>query len=205
MQLPKPLGRERIAAVIIYISLTFLAFTVMLINVLDVKVKNIQSVDKGSYTVITERGPVNITSDNIIRIERTYTKAAITGKPVELVKIYTEKGFLYLSSLDPFYEIARNIMNSVDYYGLSVWERPNTDLQYVKPFGYAIGTPPNHIKYIFFLLSLQYLALSIGGITLLVLIMPFRWRETRSRHTAQIPKTDSEFCATEEQLGVVAK
>ena len=111
--------RERIAGVIIFISLFVILLTMVGIRILDVKVSNIELVDSGLYTIITDYGPVNVSKDDILRIERTYTKAAITGAIVEQDRIYTTKGFIYFSSLDPFCNTGQQLINSVDFEGES--------------------------------------------------------------------------------------
>ena len=95
--------RERIAGIIIFFSLFVILLTMIGIRMLDVKVSNIEFVDGGLYTVVTDNGSVNISKDDILRIERTYTNAAITGTIVEQDRIYTTKGFIYFSSLDRFH------------------------------------------------------------------------------------------------------
>ncbi len=198
------MGREKITSKIILFCLLILASTMIGIHFLDVTIINMELVDRGLYSIVTTKGPVNITPSNIIRIERTYTKAAITGATVELDKIYTDKGFIYVSSLNSFAETGREIANSVDYYGLATWSRPNTTFRTIQPYTYAIGTPETYVPIIFLLLSLQYLSLSIGGISLFVLIFPIRWRESQyERISAILPESD--LRTTEEHFEVVAK
>lgn len=206
MRQNKPLSRERIAGLIIYICLALMILSIIVIKAMDVRVVNVEAVDRGLYTVITQNGSVNVSSDDVLRIERTYTKAAISGNLIELDKIYTKKGFIYAASNDSFYEATRQLINSVDFYGLEIWERENVTWQSVQPYGYAIGTPTNHISFLFFLLSLQYFLLSIGGITLAVLIFPLRWKERPEEKTLpQLNKSNESDYLTEEQLSAVAK
>ncbi|WP_425801685.1 hypothetical protein ACHOLT_13810 [Desulfitobacterium sp. Sab5] len=208
MRQHKPLSRERIAGIIIYFCLALMILSIILIKVMDVRVVNVEAVDRGLYTVITQNGPVNVTSDDVLRIERTYTKAAISGSTVELDKIYTKKGFIYAASTDSFYEPTSQLINSVDFLGLATWERDNVTWQSVQPYGYAIGTPANHISFLFFLLSLQYFLLSVGGLTLAVLIFPLRWKEVVEEDEEKIipqPNKSNEDYLAEEQLSAVAK
>lgn len=203
---------------IILISLFVVFVTIIGIRFLDVKISNIELVDRGLYTIITDRGPVNVGPEDILRIERTYTKAAITGAPVELDKIYTTKGFIYLSSLDAFYETGHQLINSVDFEGKPVWIRPvntdatksetlnqrlNANMQAVQPFSYAIGTPTQLVPVIFSILSLQYLALTLGGLALSILIFPLRLETPIPAHA--IVQQETENRSTEEQLCAVAK
>jgi hypothetical protein len=191
----------------------------MSIRLLDVKVSNIELVDQGLYTVITDNGPINVSQDDILRIERTYTKAAITGTPVELARIYTSKGFVYLSSLDPYYKTGLELINSVDFEGKPVWIRSNKseateseqswnqlhniNLRTVQPFSYAIGTPPKLASLVFSVLSLQYLALAIGGTALVILIFPLR---SVSPMPAQpFSQEEQEYSSSEEVIRAVAK
>lgn len=204
MQQINSIERERLSGITIILSLILVIFTLISVNWVDVKVVNMELVDRGLYTIVTEKGNVNIQPENILRIERTYTKASLTGAPVELDKIYTDKGFIYLSSTDSFAEIGRELMNSVDYYGLPTWERPNTDWQSVKPYSYSIGISSKQIPVLFFFLSLQYAALSLGGIALIVLIFPLRFRKEVQLSKSQFTQQDQEY-VNEEQYNYAAK
>ena len=188
------------------------------IRLLDVKVTNIELVDNDLYTIVTDKGPVNINNNEILRIERTYAKAAITGAPVEMDRIFTSKGFIYFSTLDPFYQIGHQLINSVDFVGKSVWvnpktsdttqtewtstQRQNANLKLIQPLNYAIGTPSNLIAIIFFAVSLQYFALALGGTALFILIFPLRLEKSMPVHSFL---QDPEICSEEEKFGVVAK
>jgi len=215
----RQIDRERIAGAIIFISIFVVLLSMVGIRFLDVKVSNIEFVDRGLYTIITDHGSVNIDKDNILRIERTYAKAAMTGTSVELDRIYTTKGFIYFSSLDPFYNIGHQLINSVDFQGKPIWIRTNNNgtesdassnqqlnanLRLVQPFNYAIGTPLKLSSIVFFVLSLQYLALAVGGMALMILIFPLR---LGTPTIAQTPfaQQESEYRSAEEQLGAVAK
>lgn len=204
MQQINSIERERLSGITIILSLILVIFTLISVNWVDVKVVNMELVDRGLYTIVTEKGNVNIQPENILRIERTYTKASLTGAPVELDKIYTDKGFIYLSSTDSFAEIGRELMNSVDYYGLPTWERPNTDWQSVKPYSYSIGISSKQISVLFFFLSLQYAALSLGGFALIVLIFPLRFRKEVQQSKSQFTQQDQEY-VNEEQYNYAAK
>ncbi|HVJ48610.1 hypothetical protein [Desulfitobacterium sp.] len=206
MQQEKSFYREHFAGLIIFCCLALIILSMIGIQVLDVKVINVEGVDRGLYTVITQKGPVNVEPNDVLRIERTYTKAAITGTSVELDKIYTTKGFIYASSIDSYHENISQLMNSVDFDGLPTWERENTTWQSVQPYAFAIGTPEQKIPWLFFLLSLQYFMLSIGGITLAILVFPFHWKESKEEKTGKRPSQphDQDYCA-EEQLSAVAK
>ena len=211
--------RERIAGAIIFISLFVILLSMVGIRLLNVKVSNIELVDRGLYTIVTDHGPVNVSRDDILRIERTYTKAAITGATVELDRIYTTKGFIYISSLDPFYNTGHQLINSVDFDGKPVWIRSNNNqatesvktstqlmndnLRAIQPFSYAIGTPYKLSSILFSFISLQYLALAIGGIALIILIFPLRLETPMPARPFM--QEEPEYCSTEEALGVVAK
>lgn len=199
-------SREAVAGATIFICLGLLLITMLAVRLLDVKIKNIEPVDHGLFTVITDVGSVNVVPQDILRIERTYTKAAVTGKPVELDKIYTEKGFIYVSSLDPFAGVARQLIDSVDFDGKPVWERASIQWQSVQPYGYVIGTPENRIPLVFLSLSLQYLAFSVGGIALAVLIFPLRFKAGSEAKPVTVLTGEHEHLNQEEtQLGAVAK
>ena len=205
------IDRERITGAIIVISLFIILKSMIIMGLLDVKVSNIELVDRGLYTIITDTGPINVGEEDILRIERTYTKAAITGTSVELDKIYTTKGFIYISSLDPFYKAGNQLMNSVDFERMPIWiysqnvgsditlsQRQSANLKLVKSFNYAIGTSNNRVNVTSIILSLQYIALSIGGIALIILIFPLRL-------VTEVPdqsfiQHDIEFCSDENQL-----
>lgn len=215
----RQVDRERISGAIIFISLFVILLSIVGIRLLDVKVTNIELIDRGLYTVITEKGPVNVSQDDILRIERTNTKAAITGTPVEMDRIYTTKGFIYISSLDSFYKTARQLINSVDFEGKPIWirstnnqateplktstELQNANLRTVQSFNYAIGTSSKLSPLVSNLISLQYLALAIGGLALLILIFPLRM-ETPTPVSSLIQE-DPDYCSTKESLGAVAK
>lgn len=209
------IDRERIAGVIIFISLFVILFSMAGVRFFDVKVTNIELIDRGLYSIITDKGPVNISKDDILRIERTYTKAAITGSPVELDKIYTTKGFIYISSLDPFYKMGNQLINSVDFDGKPVWinnvtgsdvsldQKQRTNLELVQPFGYAIGTSSKLVSVVFSILSLQYLSLAIGGLALMILIFPLRL--DTPLHSQSLVLQDTEYSSDDEQFDAVAK
>lgn len=206
----KRLGREQISGMLIITCLGILLTTVMIIHFLDVKVVNIDQVDKGLYTIVTDQGPVNITPAEILRIERTYAKTALTGQPVELDRIYTDKGFIYVSSLDSFASLAQEMINKVDFTGQDVWERSQTSWKTVQPYAYAIGTPEKRIPWLFLLLTVQYWAMSVGGIALAVLIFPLRWND-KAQDTGQVStQPEQEYRSSssskeEKQLGAIAK
>lgn len=210
------LDRERIAGAIIIITLLVILLSMIAIWLMDVKVSNIELVDRGLYTVITDNGPINVGEEDILRIERTYAKAAITGTPVEIDKVYTTKGFIYFSSLDPFYKTGHMLINSVDFEGKPIWilanssgsdvtldQRINANLRLIQPFSYAIGTSSKLAIVIFSILSLQYLAFSLGGIALLILIFPLRLGRKSPDHRRAL--SDMDFCLDEEQIDAVAK
>ena len=212
----RKIDRERIAGAVILICLCIILKSMIIMWLLDVKVTNIELVDRGLYTIITDKGPINVGKEDILRIERTFTKAAITGTSVELDKIYTNKGFIYISSLDPFYKNGKQLMNSVDIDENPVWihsynsgsdikldQRQSANLKLVKPFNYAIGTSPNRVTIITYILSLQYIALSIGGMALLILIFPLRLGA--KGHDPELMQQDIEFCSEEDQIDAVAK
>jgi len=215
----KQIDRESIMGAIIFICIVVIVLSVASIRFLDVKVSNIELVDRGLYTVITDKGPINVSQDDILRIERTYTKAAITGTPVELDRIYTIKGFIYISSTDPFYEAGHQLINSVDFEGNPVWIRSdkteatesaqnwsqliNTNLKTIQPFNYAIGTPFKLASLVSTVLSLQYLALAVGGIALAILIFPLRL--VTPMPVQPFMQEDQEYSSTEDIIGAVAK
>ncbi|OLN33582.1 hypothetical protein [Desulfosporosinus metallidurans] len=215
----RQIDRERLAGALIFISLFIILMSMVSIRFLDVKVTNIELVDNDLYTIVTDKGPVNINTNDILRIERTYAKAAITGTPVEMDRIFTTKGFIYFSSLDPFYKIGHQLINSVDFVGKSVWinsktsdatqtewtsnQRQTANLKLIQPFNYAMGTPSNLTSVIFFVVSLQYLALAVGGTALFVLIFPLRLDTSMPAHS--FLQQDPEIRSEEEKFGVVAK
>lgn len=206
MQQLKQFSRERVAGLMIYLCLILVILSIIGVKLLDVRVVNIELVDDGLYTVITQNGPVNIEPNNILRIERTYTKAAVTGATIELDKIYTDKGFIYSSSTDSYAGITRQLMKSVDSFWLPTWERKNSTWQSVQPYSYAIGTPPHQIPLLFSLLSLQYIFLSMGGIALAFLIFPLRWKDQEEEKVHSQPgKSHEQDYHPDEQLSAVAK
>lgn len=215
----RQIDRECVTGAIIFISIFIIMLSVIGVRFLDVKVSNIELVDRGLYTVITDNGPINVGQNDIIRIERTYTKAAITGAPVEEARIYTTKGFIYISSLDPFFKTGRQLINSVDLEGTPVWIRSskreaiesedswkqllNSNLRTVQPFNYAIGTSSKFASLVIHVLSLQYVALAIGGLALVILIFPLR--VVTPTPAQPFMQEDLEYNSTEEGIGAVAK
>ena len=211
--------REYIMGAVIYICIIVIILTVVSIRFLDVKVSNIELIDRGLYTVITDKGPINVSEDDVLRIERSYTKVAISGTPVEIDRIYTTKGFVYISSLDSFYKIGHQLINSVDFVGKPVWIRSdkseateseqswnqlvNINLKTVQSFNYAIGTPSKLASLIYSVLSLQYLALAIGGMALAILIFPLKL--VTPMPTQPFLQEDQEYSSSEEVIGAVAK
>jgi len=211
--------RERVAGVFIFISLFVILLTVVGIRMLDVKVSNLEVVQGSLYTVITDDGPVNVSREDILRIERTYSNAAITGTIVEQDRIYTTKGFIYFSALDPFYKTGLQLINSFDFGGEPVWinsnntqatesvETPaqlkNDNLKEVQPFSYAIGTPSKLSSLVSAVIALQYLALAIGGIALMILIFPLRLEA--SLPVRPFMQEELDYGSSEESIGAVAK
>lgn len=219
MVIKQQMDRERIAGTVIFISLVIILFTIVSIRILDVNVTNIELVDNNLYTIVTDHGPVNVDSNNILRIERTYPKAAITGASVEIDRIFTTKGFIYFTSLDPFYKVGQQLIKSVGYVGTSVWinlknsdtnqtdwtqtQLQNANLRLIQPYNYAIGTPAKLISVVSFVIFLQYFALAVGGTALLVLIFPLRLGKQAPVQSCF--QQDSEIRHEEEKYGVVAK
>ncbi|MDR3542671.1 MAG: hypothetical protein P4L69_17175 [Desulfosporosinus sp.] len=211
--------RERIAGVIIFISLFVILLTVVGIRMLDVKVSNIELVDGGLYTVVTDDGPVNVSRDDVIRIERTYTNAAITGAIIEQDRIFTTKGFIFFSSLDSFHNTGLQLINSFDFGGKLVWINSNNNqatesvetqnqlindnLKAVQPFSYAIGTPSKLSSLLFSIIFLQYLALAIGGMALMILIFPLRLETPLP--VRPFMQEESEYRSADDSIGAVAK
>lgn len=207
IRLQKPFGREQIASFVIFCCIVLTLLSIIGVRALEVKVTNVEAVDRGLYTVITQKGSVNVEANDVLRIERTYNKAAVTGTPVEIDKIYTTKGFIYASSNDFYYENTHQLINSVDFEGLTtIWEREGVTWQSVQPYAYSIGTPKAQIPLLFFLLSSQYYMLSIGGIALGILTFPVPWKEVKETNTEQQPSKlqEQDFCP-EEQLRTAAK
>ena len=202
----KTQGKERIAGLVIVGSLFLLGLSMIGIRLIDANVTNIELVDRELYAIITDRGTANVNLDDVIRIERTYTKAAVTGTPVELDKIYTKQGFIYVSSLDSFGKTAQQLIKSVDYYGEKVWERPGyTGVKAVRPYTYAIGTPAPVLPVLAFILYFQSLILTAGGVTLIGLIIPVSMSTGPQLPVKASAPGEIEYCPGEEQLGVVAK
>ncbi len=176
-------GREKLSTLVIILSIIITLLTSIGVKFLDVKINNIELIDGQLYSVITNKGNINIIPEDILRIERSYTKEPITGENLELGKIYTNKGFIYLSSKDTYSSIGQELMKSVDSLSLPFWERSGVDWETVKKQRYSIGTPGKHIPLLMFLLELQNTALAIGGIALVILIFPLRLDEVKSQST----------------------
>ncbi len=199
-------GREQFAGLIILSSLLLLGLSLVGVRLMDANIMNIELVDRDLYTVITDKGTANVTPIDVIRIERTYTKAAVTGQPVELDKIYTKQGFVYVSSFDPFAKAAQQLIKSVGSNGIKVWERPGyTGVKAVQPFAYAIGTPAPVVPVLGVLVSCQSFVLTAAGLALMVLVFPIsRPGSSRGQPRLAVPG-EMEYCAGDEQVSVVAK
>src|SRR5690554_6087838 len=167
-------GREKLSTLFIVLSLITTLITSLGVTFLDVKINNIELIDGELYTIITNKGNVNIVPEDILRIERSNTKKAFTGETQELGKIFTNKGFIYLSSKDTYAPIGYELMKSVDSLGMPLWERSGVDWETIKNLRYSIGIPDKHTGLILFLLDLRNIALTIGCLALLVLIFPLR-------------------------------
>lgn len=213
------MDRESISGAIILICIFTIIISVLSMRLLDVKVNNIELVDRGLYTVITSNGPINISQDDILRIERTYPKVALTGKIIGQDKIYTTKGFIHVSETDPFYYKGLQLVNSVNFQGKDVWFKTDTNeatepahswnqlmesnLKTIQPFRYAIGTPPNHVSLVFFILFLQYMAIGVCGIALIIFIFPLRLDPPVPAQS--FIQEDQEYSPSDEAIRVVAK
>lgn len=209
-----PIDRELVSGAIIFICLFGILLSMAGIKFFDVKVTNIELIDRGLYSVITENGPVNIAENDIMRIETTYAKTAITGSPVEFYKIYTTKGFVYTSSTDPYFSITKQLVNSVDFANKDKETQPakgsdifnqsvNGSLKLVQPFSYAIGSSVKAAGIVSSILSIQYLLLALGGLALMVLIFPLRLETSFPERAVLIP--ESEYYAEDEKFDVLAK
>ncbi|MDR3288598.1 MAG: hypothetical protein LBT22_04135 [Peptococcaceae bacterium] len=172
--------REQICGVGMIAGIVLLALCVLGIRCLNVEVKDIQVMDNGVYAVTTEKATLDILAQDVLRIERTYSKAALTGELIELEKIYTSKGFIYLSSSDPFAASGKRLIAAVDPKpnGEDVWILPGTteneNYQIIKPFDYALGTPERYISIVGILLKLQVFSLFVLSVSLLILILPIK-------------------------------
>lgn len=185
----KNLDREHISGLIIIIGIITIFASVIGIRLIGVNLTNIETVDRNTYTVFTEKGSYTILSSDILRIERTYTKTAITGVSMELDKIYTTKGFIYMSAQDSFGQAGKQMIDSVDFYGNQVWFPQNTtsadNLKLIKTYNYALGTPEFMIPILSLLLIVKNIAFLAVAIALLILIFPFHMRMAKSEKTEQ--------------------
>lgn len=174
----KSVNREQICGFILIVGLSVLFLNVIGIRFLNVSVKNIKADGKGLFSIITDKGTVNISSGDIIRIVKTYTKEGIAGTPVELDKIYTNKGFAYFSSTNTYAKAGRQLVNSVDFTGQNTWslpgESPAANLALAKSYNYVIDTPGHFIPVLSFLLNLEHYLLAIMAVALLLLIVPLQ-------------------------------
>ncbi len=215
----KHMDRECISGAIVLICIFTIIISALGIRLLDVKVNNIELVDRGLYTVITSNGPINVSQDDVLRIERTYPQVALTGKIVGQDKIYTTKGFLSVSEADPFYHQALLLVNSVNFEGKDVWIKTDTDgatesaqnwnqlmqsnLKTIQPLSYVIGTPSNHVSLVSFVLFLQYLAIAVCGIALIIFIFPLRFDPSVPAQT--LIQEDQEHSPSEEAAKAAVK
>lgn len=201
----RKIDREYVTGVIVLACIFVLFLSALGVKFLSVKITNIELVDGGLYTVITDNGPVNVSKDDVLRIERTYPKAAITGTLIERNRIYTTKGFIMVSSSElGFFENGKQLINSLDTKGEEIWIKTNKseateteqgwnqllmdNQKIIQPYNYAIGTSPKLIPVVFFVLAVQYLALAVGVVALVVLVFPLRFSASAAKPLAQEEK-----------------
>ena len=165
-------SREKMSGIIVIVCLLLLSLTVIGLTLLDVHITNIELVDRDLYVVVTDHGNVYVTANDILRIERTYSRSSGSGTLIEINKIYTSSGFIYLSSLDYYFSKGQAIISSLDNPIALTWDRPNITLAMLKSKVYAIGTPSHWIPIIQLLVELQSLVLMVCAGSLLVLILP---------------------------------
>ncbi|NMA69762.1 MAG: hypothetical protein GX958_10120 [Desulfitobacterium sp.] len=197
------LGREKLSTLVIILSLIITLITSLGVTFLDVKINNIELIDGELYTIITDKGNVNIVPGDILRIERSNTKRTLTSEAQELGKIFTNKGFIYLSSKDKYAPIGNELMKSVDNLGLPLWERSGVDWKTIKKLRYSIGIPEQYTNLVVFLLDLRNIALTIGCIALLVLIFPLRINDDKNEEAStanQVQELQREKFAEIEKL-----
>jgi len=166
------LEKEKLAGNVILGCLVLLVITAALNYLLQVKVINIEYVDRNLYTVITTKGAINLLPDDILRIESSVHKTALFRKANELNRIYTNKGFLVISTFDNYSVTGRKLINEIGPLSTPVWEREDTDPVRITSYRYAIGTPPQLIPLMKFLAEFQRIILIIGGLTLFLLVCP---------------------------------
>ena len=79
----------------------------------------------------------------------------------------------------------------------------NDNLKAVQPFSYAIGTPSKLSSLVFTVISLQYIALAVGGMALMILIFPLRMETPLP--VRPFMQEEPEYRSAEDTLGAVAK
>ncbi|MDR3270822.1 MAG: hypothetical protein LBT32_04850 [Peptococcaceae bacterium] len=171
--------REQICARAIVVSIICLLVCVLGVRGMTVDVLDMYFINESSaYVVVTEKETVRIKSTDVLRIERSYAKTVFTGNPIEMDKIYTQKGFIYLSSADTFAETGRQLIDAVDTdpTGETVWIPPKMTLdenaQLARSLDYAIGTPKHYIPLIHLFIQIQVFIFFILILALFFLIFP---------------------------------
>lgn len=165
-------NREKVAGLTVLACISIIILTVVGLALLDVKIYNIEVVDRDLYVIVTDNGNVNISPDDILRFERSYSHTSGVKNQIEINKIYTNVGFIYLSSIDAFFSKGQQMSSIINMNHSLAWTRPNTTKTLLKSKSYAIGTPASWIPVVQSLVTIQNSALLICNISLLVLIFP---------------------------------
>lgn len=169
-------NRELAAGGLIVVCLAVTLLSSVVVSMLTVKVTSVTATEDFHYVVKVNNLEFDLVPGDVLRIERTPAKKALTGQEIEILKVFTTKGFIYATPDDSFYDGTRKLAGAADWESRLTWmKQPSeTTLKEVRKKSYSIGTPTDNQVVLFVFLGMQNLALLIAGFTLVFLIFPLR-------------------------------
>ncbi|HEX3015175.1 MAG TPA: hypothetical protein VHQ46_02145 [Desulfobacteria bacterium] len=161
-------------ATVAVICIAIILICSVVISLLTVKTTSVTATADFHYLVQANGRQFDLVPADVLRIERTSAKKSFTGQPIEILKVYTTKGFIYASPNDDAYQGVSKLANSVDFYGLQTWTKSDTSWEDIRSKAYAIGTPTEYRAILFAVLGVQNIACLATGFALIALIFPLR-------------------------------
>jgi hypothetical protein len=172
-------NKEILTAIMILLCALIVLICSGTLHFLNVKVTSIAAREDFHYIVKVQEKTFDLVPGDVLRIERTPAKKAITGEEIEILKIYTTHGFIYARPENSYYEGARKLANSADWESLPIFTKnkgfaDEVKLDQIRGVSYAIGTPVKYQAILFAVLGLQNLTMFTAGAGILLLIFPLR-------------------------------
>jgi len=168
---------EVIAGVLIVVCLAVTLLSSVVLSMLTVKADLVTAAKDFHYVVKVENQEFNLVPEDVLRIVRTPAKKAFTGQEIEILKVYTSKGFIYATPDDLFYDGTKKLAGAVDFYSLLEWNKKGISTDDVKQRAYAIGTQKEKQNLVFIALGLQNMALFAASFALVILVFPLRFEK----------------------------